>query len=143
MIRRPPRSTLFPYTTLFRSRRGGGARGMGLSGGGVRYARLAQAAKPARRGTPRRARPRAAARFAAAPGPRTRDRPGRAGARGARAVRDDPEGRAAVSVGAESRRGKRGLGTDSAVSAAYRSPTMTDRLIASSIWLPSPPPRTP
>src|SRR3712207_7745367 len=23
MIRRPPRSTLFPYTTLFRSRRGG------------------------------------------------------------------------------------------------------------------------
>src|SRR3712207_8115115 len=28
MIRRPPRSTLFPYTTLFRSgrRRGGGAR---------------------------------------------------------------------------------------------------------------------
>src|SRR5438034_4342935 len=29
LIRRPPRSTLFPYTTLFRShsRRGGGARG--------------------------------------------------------------------------------------------------------------------
>src|SRR2546430_10913712 len=29
MIRRPPRSTLFPYTTLFRSRRegGGGAQG--------------------------------------------------------------------------------------------------------------------
>src|SRR2546426_747694 len=25
MIRRPPRSTLFPYTTLFRSRRGGGS----------------------------------------------------------------------------------------------------------------------
>src|SRR3712207_7158674 len=25
MIRRPPRSTLFPYTTLFRSYRGGGA----------------------------------------------------------------------------------------------------------------------
>src|SRR5258708_21988118 len=25
MIRRPPRSTLFPYTTLFRSRRPGGA----------------------------------------------------------------------------------------------------------------------
>src|SRR3712207_9030432 len=25
MIRRPPRSTLFPYTTLFRSRRGEGA----------------------------------------------------------------------------------------------------------------------
>src|SRR5256885_9977800 len=27
MIRRPPRSTLFPYTTLFRSRRGGGWQG--------------------------------------------------------------------------------------------------------------------
>src|SRR5258708_31813770 len=27
MIRRPPRSTLFPYTTLFRSRPGQGARG--------------------------------------------------------------------------------------------------------------------
>src|ERR1039458_1101712 len=27
MIRRPPRSTLFPYTTLFRSVRIGGARG--------------------------------------------------------------------------------------------------------------------
>src|SRR5438445_8857466 len=26
MIRRPPRSTLFPYTTLFRSRRSGGGR---------------------------------------------------------------------------------------------------------------------
>src|SRR6266436_7234959 len=28
MIRRPPRSTLFPYTTLFRSRRGGRGRGV-------------------------------------------------------------------------------------------------------------------
>src|SRR2546422_8592530 len=28
MIRRPPRSTLFPYTTLFRSRRFGSRRGM-------------------------------------------------------------------------------------------------------------------
>src|SRR2546426_6631245 len=27
MIRRPPRSTLFPYTTLFRSRRAGPSRG--------------------------------------------------------------------------------------------------------------------
>src|SRR2546429_6942373 len=27
MIRRPPRSTLFPYTTLFRSRKAGGGRG--------------------------------------------------------------------------------------------------------------------
>src|SRR3712207_9489463 len=32
MIRRPPRSTLFPYTTLFRSQKGQKAR----SGGGVR-----------------------------------------------------------------------------------------------------------
>src|SRR3712207_7927503 len=29
MIRRPPRSTLFPYTTLFRSRQDQGARGDG------------------------------------------------------------------------------------------------------------------
>src|SRR3712207_7735611 len=28
MIRRPPRSTLFPYTTLFRSERGSGAAGV-------------------------------------------------------------------------------------------------------------------
>src|SRR3712207_8226929 len=42
MIRRPPRSTLFPYTTLFRSRRGRrrarperrGARGVGAEPGG-------------------------------------------------------------------------------------------------------------
>src|SRR3712207_7197164 len=33
MIRRPPRSTLFPYTTLFRSGRRG-ARGGGRGGGG-------------------------------------------------------------------------------------------------------------
>src|SRR5258707_7310366 len=29
MIRRPPRSTLFPYTTLFRSREGGGRKEIG------------------------------------------------------------------------------------------------------------------
>src|SRR3712207_7182689 len=34
MIRRPPRSTLFPYTTLFRSRRRG-ARGPDRCGGGA------------------------------------------------------------------------------------------------------------
>src|SRR3989475_12300995 len=33
MIRRPPRSTLFPYTTLFRSRRGRSASGRGGSAG--------------------------------------------------------------------------------------------------------------
>src|SRR2546422_1394350 len=31
MIRRPPRSTLFPYTTLFRSQRAGGGRLPGAS----------------------------------------------------------------------------------------------------------------
>src|SRR3712207_9302899 len=34
MIRRPPRSTLFPYTTLFRSPRHGVARGGGVSAHG-------------------------------------------------------------------------------------------------------------
>src|SRR5437588_5592302 len=33
MIRRPPRSTLFPYTTLFRSRRCGGRRRPNRRGG--------------------------------------------------------------------------------------------------------------
>src|SRR3712207_8619140 len=33
MIRRPPRSTLFPYTTLFRSGGGGGSGGGGSAGG--------------------------------------------------------------------------------------------------------------
>src|SRR2546425_9312949 len=36
MIRRPPRSTLFPYTTLFRSRHGDGRE---LPGGGERRVR--------------------------------------------------------------------------------------------------------
>src|SRR3712207_8293012 len=31
MIRRPPRSTLFPYTTLFRSKPAGAGTGIGLS----------------------------------------------------------------------------------------------------------------
>src|SRR3712207_7108190 len=46
MIRRPPRSTLFPYTTLFRSGGGGGP----LRGGtvGVRAAGLAGACAHAR-----------------------------------------------------------------------------------------------
>src|SRR3712207_7469551 len=34
MIRRPPRSTLFPYTTLFRSGADGGAAVEGAEGGG-------------------------------------------------------------------------------------------------------------
>src|SRR3712207_7497411 len=36
MIRRPPRSTLFPYTTLFRSHGGAAASGHGRRGGGDR-----------------------------------------------------------------------------------------------------------
>src|SRR2546430_9250790 len=45
MIRRPPRSTLFPYTTLFRSQESGGARHSHAPGGrGGRGARF-----PARR----------------------------------------------------------------------------------------------
>src|SRR3712207_7972370 len=57
MIRRPPRSTLFPYTTLFRSRRGAGAdpdhaAGRGRAGGadGVSSAGPAGAGKSARAG---------------------------------------------------------------------------------------------
>src|SRR5438477_2021824 len=39
MIRRPPRSTLFPYTTLFRSFRRRRQRRQGLRGGRGRHAR--------------------------------------------------------------------------------------------------------
>src|SRR3712207_7932223 len=38
MIRRPPRSTLFPYTTLFRSRRCAAAGDMAVAAAGVRRA---------------------------------------------------------------------------------------------------------
>src|SRR3712207_7914338 len=48
MIRRPPRSTLFPYTTLFRS--GGGAALMALTGTGGLPA--ASASPLMRQGTP-------------------------------------------------------------------------------------------
>src|SRR2546422_3172667 len=42
MIRRPPRSTLFPYTTLFRSGRGGRRwRDRGAEGGGAARCRRA------------------------------------------------------------------------------------------------------
>src|SRR2546421_9036252 len=37
MIRRPPRSTLFPYTTLFRSHRGAGLVHLALRGRQVRF----------------------------------------------------------------------------------------------------------
>src|SRR2546427_9458962 len=48
MIRRPPRSTLFPYTTLFRShvqQRRGGTRGGLLRGGRAGHAGWAAAAR--------------------------------------------------------------------------------------------------
>src|SRR2546427_4718092 len=45
MIRRPPRSTLFPYTTLFRSR--------GAAGGGGRAHRRRRAARGGARGAGR------------------------------------------------------------------------------------------
>src|SRR5258708_15129166 len=41
MIRRPPRSTLFPYTTLFRSTSPGGFGGNGASSSAVRRTRAA------------------------------------------------------------------------------------------------------
>src|SRR5260370_5117413 len=40
MIRRPPRSTLFPYTTLFRSLRSGGCRSRYHLGCGVDFAQV-------------------------------------------------------------------------------------------------------
>src|SRR5206468_8338711 len=53
MIRRPPRSTLFPYTTLFRSRAGGDSR-RGRAERPGRHPASARAARAgARRGEPR------------------------------------------------------------------------------------------
>src|SRR2546422_8403829 len=48
MIRRPPRSTLFPYTTLFRSRARGRARAGEPQGGGRRRHRARPAEPPGR-----------------------------------------------------------------------------------------------
>src|SRR2546430_8584845 len=47
MIRRPPRSTLFPYTTLFRSR-GGGADPAGLADRNLLRTSPARASRPLR-----------------------------------------------------------------------------------------------
>src|SRR5256885_8183400 len=49
MIRRPPRSTLFPYTTLFRSLQGGGAAGRARQG----RRRLLRGVRPRRLPVPR------------------------------------------------------------------------------------------
>src|SRR3712207_6963892 len=51
MIRRPPRSTLFPYTTLFRSLSAAGTRGICSRAGGA--ARAGSEAPAARRGRSR------------------------------------------------------------------------------------------
>src|SRR2546425_2576298 len=98
MIRRPPRSTLFPYTTLFRSPRppppvGGGpiaASGPTLEdlrGGSVRSVppcRVARPAQPRRDSSPRRRGRRLRSRRRTGPGPRSHaevrqrpDEPGR------------------------------------------------------------------
>src|SRR2546427_2287726 len=52
MIRRPPRSTLFPYTTLFRSRRHGGAQRRYFESG--RHGVTAAARSPSGQHSPRR-----------------------------------------------------------------------------------------
>src|SRR3712207_7771957 len=53
MIRRPPRSTLFPYTTLFRSPAGQAARATG-GGAGLRPGQPREPAAPAARRSQRR-----------------------------------------------------------------------------------------
>src|SRR3712207_8919017 len=50
MIRRPPRSTLFPYTTLFRSGRGRGDVPRRPGGGGAERRHLLDAAAPVHQG---------------------------------------------------------------------------------------------
>src|SRR2546426_1959732 len=49
MIRRPPRSTLFPYTTLFRSRRRSGGRGHGRRAAAARSGRARRTRAPGQR----------------------------------------------------------------------------------------------
>src|SRR2546425_10635381 len=85
MIRRPPRSTLFPYTTLFRSRRAG-IRGRAAAAAGAR-----RPGGSARGPRPVRARRRPAAAGGGSAGGRgrlvsPRHRAGRADRRGARRV---------------------------------------------------------
>src|SRR2546427_9342134 len=63
MIRRPPRSTLFPYTTLFRSHvldhvRGEVAMREGVEGGDERQGQAAEADQGQRRAPPRHEPPR-------------------------------------------------------------------------------------
>src|SRR2546425_4754681 len=71
MIRRPPRSTLFPYTTLFRSRHllGRAARRHRSRGGSARDRRL----RGGRRATDSASRPVQAGKHPASPGPSADD----------------------------------------------------------------------
>src|SRR2546426_9097969 len=62
MIRRPPRSTLFPYTTLFRSERSPGRRGGGRHGARARQPGRAADRCGGRRDPPRPHADRRAAR---------------------------------------------------------------------------------
>src|SRR2546425_4994750 len=48
MIRRPPRSTLFPYTTLFRSTNPIGERRVGLAPGNAQKLRVSEGPPPGR-----------------------------------------------------------------------------------------------
>src|SRR3712207_7294495 len=73
MIRRPPRSTLFPYTTLFRS--------PGVVGGGLRPPGVGGAGAAVRRAVRRRG----------APGVARRPGAGAGGIRGVRSGGDTPE----------------------------------------------------
>src|SRR3712207_6870498 len=57
MIRRPPRSTLYPYTTLFRSQRPGGQVGRHAGAVGVREGREHPHPEPAQRRDPLRLAP--------------------------------------------------------------------------------------
>src|SRR2546430_16838357 len=86
MIRRPPRSTLFPYTTLFRSSPGAGraratsrpsARSPSVRAPGTRTAPVGR--RPAPRGRPRPPGPPAAGRARRAARARARRVEGRAG----------------------------------------------------------------
>src|SRR2546430_16782685 len=54
MIRRPPRSTLFPYTTLFRSSPGSGRRESGVAMVGCPFRRRAMTVTPGMLGEPAR-----------------------------------------------------------------------------------------
>src|SRR2546422_566897 len=53
MIRRPPRSTLFPYTTLFRSLQGFLCQEVGKFSGGIGYPEVSSFASTGHQGLPR------------------------------------------------------------------------------------------